>query len=60
MTVRKGDIKQELLKQCVETAIGTTNRIYDYRIREIDATVDQYIDMVPKHLRAKKVSSFSN
>ena len=70
MTVRKAagtatekagaDVKQEIYKQCIETAIATTNRIYDFRIREIDLIVNQYIEMVPKEIRSKRISSFSN
>lgn len=69
MTVKKtatataaatADVKQEIYKQCIESAIATTNRIYDFRIREIDLIVNQYIDMVPREIRSKKISSFSN
>ena len=69
MTVKKtaaataaatADVKQEIHKQCIESAIATTNRIYDFRIREIDLIVNQYIDMVPREIRSKKISSFSN
>ena len=69
MTVKKtatataaatADVKQEIYKQCIESAIATTNRIYDFRMREIDLIVNQYIDMVPREIRSKKISSFSN
>ena len=69
MTVKKtatataaatADVKQEIYKQCIESAIATANRIYDFRMREIDLIVDQYIDMVPREIRSKKISSFSN
>jgi hypothetical protein len=69
MTVKKtaaataaatADVKQEIYKQCIESAIATTNRIHDFRMREIDLLVNQYIDMVPREIRSKKISSFSN
>ena len=54
------DVKQEIYKHCIDTAIATTNRVYDFRVREIDLIINQYIEMIPKEIRAKKVSSFSN
>ena len=72
MTVRKAataaaatvavtpDVKQEIHKQCVETAVSTTNRLYDFRIREIDQIIDQYLEMIPPDLKTRKVATFSN
>ena len=70
MTVRKAataaaatvapDVRQEIYKQCVETAVSTTNRLYDFRIREIDQIIDQYLEMIPSDLKTRKVATFSN
>ena len=52
--------KNEIYKHCVETAIATANRIYDYRSREIDRTINEYIDMIPENIRNQKLENYKN
>ena len=52
--------KNEIYKHCVETAIATANRIYDYRSREIDRTINEYIDMIPENIRNQKLENYKS
>ncbi len=48
-------MKKEVSKHCVETAILAANRVCDFRIREIDTLVENYISIIPVDVREKKL-----
>ena len=54
------EAKKQIYNHCVETAIASANRIYDFRTREIDRTINEYIEMIPSNIRNQKIINFSN
>jgi aromatic ring hydroxylase len=60
MTTKIVEAKNEIYHHCVATSIATANRIYDYRIREIDRTIAEYIQMIPENIRRERIRNFSN
>lgn len=53
----ENDLKAQISKHCVETAVNAVNRICDYRIKEVDSVVEQYLEMLPAKIRQQPLSS---
>jgi hypothetical protein len=49
-------LRKQVLKHNIETAMAATNRACDFRIREVDTLVENYITLIPPDLRSKKIS----
>lgn len=49
-------LRKQVLKDNIETAIAATNRACDFRIREVDTLVENYITLIPPDLRSKQIS----
>jgi hypothetical protein len=49
-------LKRDILKHNIETAISVTNRVCDFRLREVDSLVDNYITLIPPEIRTQKLS----
>ena len=49
-------LRKEVSKHNIETAIAAANRACDFRIREIDTLVENYITLIPPGIRSKPIS----
>ena len=49
------EMKAQVSKHCVETAIAAVNRACDFRVKEIDALVENYISILPVDVRKQKL-----
>ena len=57
-TSSDSELKAELNKHCITTAISAVNRACDFRINEINDLVEKYLEMLPPEIKKKKVNSF--
>jgi hypothetical protein len=56
--VADSDLKSELNKHCIETAVAAVMRARDFRVNEINHLVEKYLEILPPELRTKKLNSF--
>lgn len=54
-----GAVKQQVARHCVETAIAAVHRVCDFRVKEIDCLVENYINVIPVDLRNRPLSDFA-
>jgi hypothetical protein len=49
-------VKKQIFKQCIETAISAANRVCEFRKREIDTLIDNYVNIIPVDVRETRLS----
>lgn len=53
------EVKKQVSKQCVEMAISAADRVCEFRKREIDSLVENYIEIIPVDIRQLQISQFA-